>query len=139
MTVTNVRETEGGGYAATIDGVDVAFPPGGDLRKIQSWLDAGGVPTPYVAPTTEQIRDGLRAAAKARLDSKEEAALRAILIEVLDYANASRQAFNGLLQWLGSQTNLANRPALQAFRLHEATASQALDRLKDRIDAGEAD
>ena len=66
MTITDVTQTENGGYSATIDGVDVSFPPGGDLRIIQAWIDAGGVPTPYVAPTAQQILAGLRAAAKAR-------------------------------------------------------------------------
>lgn len=139
MIVTNVRETEGGGYLATIDGIEVAFPAGGDLQPILEWIEAGGVPVPYVAPTQAELLASRRVAARARIDHMDEAALRAVVIESLAYANEMRAKFNTLLQWLGTQTTLVGRGQLAAMTLPQATTQQAKQRIKGRIDGGEAD
>lgn len=139
MTTTNVTQTENGGYSATIDGVSMSFPPGGDLRIIQAWIDAGGVPTPYVAPTAEQILASLRAAARARFHADDEAALRAIVLTSLAYANETRAALNTLLAWLGKQATLTQRGQLAAMGLTIATPAQAKAAVEAKMDGGEAD
>lgn len=84
----------------------------------------------------------LRRKAKEALDSQaaeQNALLRAVVLELLDYANADRANLNTLLTWLGGQTTLTNRGQLSAMGSVEATPAQAKDAIKARLAAGEAD
>lgn len=69
----------------------------------------------------------------------QNAILRAILLELLNYVNTERTNFNSLLTWLGGQGGLTNRVQLTNFQLNTATALQALTAIKNRIANGEAD
>ena len=80
-----------------------------------------------------------RAAAKARFQANDEAALRAIVLASLAYANETRAAPNTLLAWLGTQATLTQRSQLAAMGLTIATPTQAKAAVEAKMDGGEAD
>ena len=83
-----------------------------------------------------------RKAKEALADQADEqnALVRAVVLELLDYCNEQRKRHNQLLQWLNSQaTILLNRGQLASLALHEATPQQAKQAIVSRIENGEAD
>lgn len=105
-------------------------------------LPSGQLFSQWVAEHGGDALQTLRRKAKEALASQEKeqnAMVRAVVLELLNYANAERNKFNLLLQWLGTQTTLANRGQLTALELIEATPQQAKQAISDRITAGEAD
>lgn len=82
-----------------------------------------------------------RKAKEALADQAQEqnALMRAVVLELLDYCNEQRKRHNQLLQWIGGQTTLLNRGQLAALALNEATPQQAKQAIVSRIENGEAD
>lgn len=104
----------------------------GNAPEFSAWRQANGG-DPLVT---------LRRKAKEALQSQsaeQSALIRAVVIELLDYANQQRDAHNSLLTWLGSQTTLVSRNSLPAMQLNKATPAQAKTAITNRIETGEAD
>jgi hypothetical protein len=82
-----------------------------------------------------------RKAKEALADQADEqnALVRAVVLELLDYCNEQRKRHNQLLQWIGGQLTLLNRGQLAALQLNEATPTQAKQAIVSRIENGEAD
>jgi len=141
MRISSVRFTQNGDVkASTFEGNTYTIPAGSTTthaREVEAWVAAGNTITP--APTEAELLDDKRNAAKAALDAAGFEILRAIVLESLAYANAQREAFNRLIQWLGTQTALAQRSQLAELGLPLATPDQAKTRIKGRIGAGEVD
>ena len=83
-----------------------------------------------------------RAQAQTKLDDAKDDVLlliRAVVLELLGYANAHRAQHNALLTWLGGQAQLTQRAQLTGMQTPQATPAQARTAIKNRIQAGEAD
>lgn len=116
--------------------------------ELSEWYHSDPKPTKtqLAAVTQEQIDNArlmkLRTKAKEALADQaheQNALVRAVVLELLDYCNEQRKRHNQLLQWIGSQTTLLNRGQLAALQLAEATPQQAKQAIVSRIENGEAD
>lgn len=66
--------------------------------------------------------------------------LRAALLVATKRANTIAQKYNDLLTWLGSQTTLSNRNALNGFALSaNVTVAQAKTAVENEINGGDSD
>ena len=131
-----------------IPGIDFFVMQTDSGQVLSEWYNSDPKPTKtqLAAVTQEQIDNArlmkLRTKAKEALADQaheQNALVRAVVLELLDYCNAQRAKHNQLLQWIGGQTTLLNRGQLAALALNEATPQQAKQAIVSRIENGEAD
>lgn len=143
MIISSVQFTNNGGYKAVTDqGIYTVAPGSTDVygQAVAAWIAAGNVPLPAETDGDLLVKLRLRAAqAIDELKAENSVGLRAIIIELLEYANAERVKFNSLLQYLGGQTSLTQRGQLTAMQLPIATRAEAKTAIKNRIQNGQAD
>lgn len=65
--------------------------------------------------------------------------MRALALVLIEHFNVVAAQHNALLSWLGGQTTLANRAALNGFTLAAHTPAQVLQAVQDEINSGSAD
>lgn len=121
----------------------VTWPDGAEVPVAAMPADSGpwtydaiaqaAVPVP---PTTHQRQQAVAMLTSPQAEMK---LLRALLLQTVEDRNALISQYNALLGWLGAQTTLQNRAALNGLSVAQTTPAATRAALTAKINNGAAD